>query len=242
MDIADLTKLARDYLVNKHGRGMGHYRYLVQNERNTIITRDCVLDYRIQKNEFRHTYFNIFIEDNLQSRYVGNMTIFSLSNSHYKLINFWKIDRNRQTGSNYLQKVSLHDYMAGRNADGVIMHGYVESPRYKTKTVYTDYYTALAMRYVKFVAALEKLGKENNTPMLIETTGLYQLSVEQRARQTINLMELNQSARSNVGVSREESIASKKLAKHLGLIEIPDTYNERTLGKVYISQMGCNNG
>ncbi|MEW8053365.1 MAG: hypothetical protein AB2792_10950 [Candidatus Thiodiazotropha sp.] len=242
MNTADFAKLARDYLINNHGHGMGHYRYLVQHEKNTITTRDCVLDYRIEKSEFKHTYFNIFIEDDLQSCCVGNMTIFSLNHSHYKQINFWKIDRNRQKGSNHLHKVSLHDCLAGRSVNGVIVHGYVESPRYKTKTVYTDYYTALALRYVKFVAALEKLGKKNNMPMLIETTGLYHLSEEQRARQTIDLTEFNRSALSKVGVSREESIASKKLAKYLGLIEIPDTYNERTLGKVYISQMDCNNG
>jgi hypothetical protein len=235
MNLKDIASLAHECLSKNNKVELGDYKYLTDVKIDKNIEQACRLDFRIKIKEFDKTHLTILVQNIANSQIVGNMTIFLLGCMQLKNISLWKERREGQEEIRYLNKTTLNDILFGYYTDNVIMHGYIESPRYKTKQYYSPEYNALTMRYVKFLGKLNQLGICNEVPMFIEATGQYQINSTQRDLARLDLSDINQNRENQIGRTHQNSIASEKFAKFIGLSEIEGVYNLRTLGRVYFS-------
>lgn len=234
LDSAEIGRLAQAYLGVDQSFDEDSFKFLSVSKTDLRRLRGGVFDYRVNERTFEAAHLSFVLIDCATRRTAGNASLFILGRRHFKCLRFW-----RRAGGNRgqvaLEKVTLWDLPCLLEVRRILMHGYVESPFIGLRLTDSISYVSAVHRYARFVIRLAELCRQRTVPMLFEPTGQLALERSRRARTQLHVSDFTEEEYARIGLTRSHSIGAEKMARLLGLDELANVFNERTLGKVFFS-------
>jgi hypothetical protein len=240
VQICDIEALARDIL--HVDRGAGECGWSFHSVSRAEIERQGAgtFDRRVRSDAFLGTHLNLRITDTPYGRCVSNMTIFVLHREQFEHVRFWRTLTG--VGQAAWEKVPLGELPPCIGASTVVMHGYIEGPSQHLGGPTDVSYVGLNVRYVRFLIRLAQQCKEQCLPILIEVTGRAALEESRMGKPQLTVDDLTAEEIAGIGLPRSLSLPAERLARRIGLAEVPNVWNERTFGKVYCSAPRADRG
>lgn len=233
MQLRDIEALARDLLRIDRGAGESGWSFHSVSREEIQRPGAGTFDRRVRLDAFLGTHLNLRMTNGPHGRRVGNMTLFVLHREHFEHVRFWR--PLARVGLMAWEKVPLGELPPCAGASTVVMHGYIEGPSQHRQGTTEVSYAGLAIRYVRFLIRLAEQCREQRFPMLIEVTGRAALEESRMRKSRLTAADLTAEEIAGIGLPRPLSLPAERLARRIGLAEVPNVWNERTLGKVYCS-------
>ncbi len=219
IELTEIVRLADRYL--NVGGDIGGDNYTLRPVLNDDIDESdrWAFDFRLADERFKNAHLTLKLIDKNRGSLAGNTSILLVGRENFRSFTFW-----RRNGSSTLCKVALHELPIAASVPQIVTHGFVRSP-----SIFPITY-----RYVRFVMTLGRLCAEQAIPMLVEPAGRLSLG-NRTSKLSLALRDLSLEEWRSVGCTRPSSVPAEKMARLLGLDEMKDTFNVRTLGKVFFS-------
>ena len=228
----DLERLARSCLSMDKDKHCESHIFCRVSSGDLGRFPTAVFDRRLRDKAFEAVHLTLVVLDKIYRQHVGNMSVFLLPESRFQHLHFWRV--TTQECKVFLEKITLRD-LPGAGYPMVVSHGYIERSLSPCGPAMVQSDSWLVHRYARFVICLAQLCQKRCVPMLLEATGCVPLYRSQIAKSQLSEHDLTAKQRAAIGMTHWGGQCVEKMAHLLGLEEIPDTFNERTLGKVFFS-------
>ncbi len=231
MELSDIENLANKYLKVLEDDYQSAYTFKRIYNDDIHYYNNVTFDFRLETEHFKSAHITLIVVGKEQQNIVGNASMFLIEKEQFKELPFWKVEV--LAGKPTMKHISLCKLPYIEQASQIFMHGYIQGLSFAQKKMSRPY-TRVVYRYIKLILCIANLCKEQNVPMLIETMGGLQLTNRVRSAE-FGELTLSKEDYERIGITRNESIVSEKMARLLRLRELNGVFNQRTFGKVFFS-------